>query len=120
MPDNITINKPYSHIDEVLPGDCDLWLYTSRWDGIPNLLLEVGVRQVPIVSTAVWGTTDILSPHNCWLVSDIDDETKYVQAIEECIGSGEARISKAMELRQKIKQRHNNKSYQDSILKSLP
>lgn len=120
LPGNVVINRPYRNIDEVLPGECDLWLYTSRWDGIPNLLLEVGVRQVPLVSTAVWGTTDILNANNSWLVDDIDNEELYVNAIKECINSKEITKRKAANLRMEIIQRHNEKEYQASIVSSLP
>lgn len=120
LPGNVVINRPYRNIDEILPGECDLWLYTSRWDGIPNLLLEVGVRQVPLVSTAVWGTTDVLNANNSWLVDDIDNEELYVNAIKECINSKVVTKRKAANLRMEILQRHNEKNYQASIVSSLP
>jgi len=118
-PANITINPPYLQIDELQPFQCDLWLYTSKWDGIPNLLLEIGVRGVPIVSTNVWGIGDLLNDENSWLVNDIENENSYVDLIIEALGTPAERNKRAKRLREEIIQRHSNVKYAESVSRVL-
>ena len=39
---------------------CDLFLYTSKTDGIPNIILEMASLSVSIVSSKICGITEIL------------------------------------------------------------
>ena len=41
-------------------GVCDLYISTSRWEGLPLVLLEVMARDVPIVASDVVGNGDVL------------------------------------------------------------
>lgn len=59
-------------------GDIDInqyhaFLYTSFWDGLPNILLEVGASGMPIISPRVCGIPEILNAENAFLYDDIKD-----------------------------------------------
>ncbi|HEX4687257.1 MAG TPA: hypothetical protein VH228_10760, partial [Nocardioides sp.] len=41
LPDNVLPMGRYGHFSELPLAEADLWLYTSAWDGVPSLLLEV-------------------------------------------------------------------------------
>jgi len=114
-PVNVTINPPFNDIDELDFEKCDLWLYTSKWDGIPNLILEVGVREIPLVSTAVWGTEDILNKSNSWIVEDIDNEKVYCAEILSALSSAKERTVRAAVLKQDIITRHSKEKFSESI-----
>ena len=111
----MTINAPYKDIEELNLKKCDLWLYTSKWDGIPNLILEVGIREVPLVSTAVWGTKDILKESNSWIVEDVDNEELYCTEIINALTSPKQRQEKSSRLKQEIVKRHSRENFFNSV-----
>ncbi len=119
VPANITINPPYSDMGDLDLNKCDLWLYTSKWDGIPNLILEVGVSEVPLVSTAVWGTRDILNTSNSWLVDDVDNAESYCSEITGALTRPEERREKSKRLKQGIVERHSMENFANSVLEKF-
>ncbi len=119
LPDNVSINKPYQHIDELDFNQCDLWLYTALWDGIPNMILEVGARKVPLVTSVVWGIGDVVDEESGWTVTDIDNEAHYVQNIRSALADRTAAAEKAECLFKKINARHNMHYYSQSVGKAL-
>ena len=62
QPDNLTLMGVYERFADLPMGEADLWLYTSAWDGVPQILLEVAMTGVPIVGSAVGGTPEVLRP----------------------------------------------------------
>jgi glycosyltransferase involved in cell wall biosynthesis len=59
-PDNVTHEGEYAQFDDLPLPEADLWLYTSAWDGVPTMLLEVAMTGLPMVGTDVGGTGEVL------------------------------------------------------------
>lgn len=117
---NITLNKPFRSIEEIDMDSCDLWLYTSLWDGIPNLLLEVGLRGVPIVSSGVWGINDLLSDTNSRVVTDdISSADLYIKAIRKTLQERTDALARAGNLKELVLSRHNKNSYALAVREAL-
>ena len=60
MPDNVTHGGEFFNIDELPIKDCFAFLYTSKFDGTPNILLEIGSRGLPIVTPNIGGIAGYL------------------------------------------------------------
>lgn len=60
LPSNLSLQGTYAHFADLPLSEADLWLYTSAWDGVPSILLEVGMTGVPIVGSDVGGTAEVL------------------------------------------------------------
>ena len=67
-PQNIVMHDPFVEFDELPIDQADAWLFTSAWEGMPNLLLEVGIRGFPVVASAVGGVPELLSQETGWPV----------------------------------------------------
>jgi len=66
--EHVRLTGPQSDVEEILP--CfDLFVSSSRWEGLSTVVLESMASGVPVVATAVGGTVDIVDDsHNGWLV----------------------------------------------------
>jgi glycosyltransferase involved in cell wall biosynthesis len=96
-----------------LPVDrYDALLYTSNFDGLPNILLEAASALVPIVAPDVGGISELVSPETGRLVEVIgrsDDEiiADYVEAIAELYRDIEKTSRMAVAARDLVVRRHS-------------
>lgn len=60
LPSNLTVHAPYLRFADLPMEEADVWLYTSAWDGVPTMLLEVAMTGVPLIGSDVGGTTEVL------------------------------------------------------------
>ena len=89
-PDNAVLAGPYAHFSDLDLGEADVWLYTSRWDGVPSQLLEVAMTGVPLVASEVGGIGEVLGEDDAWPVSDAEDPDAYVAAIRAVLADPES------------------------------
>lgn len=101
LPDNVQPEGRYEQLSELPLSDADAWLYTSGWDGVPSQLLEVSMTEVPLVGTAVGGTTEILSSEDSWPVEG-DDPAAYVSALRETLADPAEARRRATALRERM------------------
>jgi glycosyltransferase involved in cell wall biosynthesis len=78
MPPNVRRCGPFAAPSELPLDEVIAFLYTSRFDGMPNILLEVGARGVPIVTPRVGGVADYLGETWMFYTGDPDDLESYV------------------------------------------
>lgn len=79
-------------IDIVLAG-LDIVALTSQNEGTPVSLIEAQAAGKPIVSTRVGGITDVVSENKTALLSDINDEDKFVLNLIKLVSSPGLRSS---------------------------
>ena len=68
-----------------------LLLYTSAWDGLPNVLLEAVACGLPVVASAVCGIPEFISEATGYPVVDWENPQAYVDAIGEALGDPKGR-----------------------------
>jgi glycosyltransferase involved in cell wall biosynthesis len=61
----------------------DALLYTSLWDGLPNVLIETAAAGVPIAAADVGGVKELVMPETGWLVEDHENPRSYLRALDE-------------------------------------
>ncbi|MEL6914390.1 MAG: glycosyltransferase [Pseudomonadota bacterium] len=62
LPANVVLEGVYGDVTELPLSECDAWLYTSAWDGVPQMLLEVAMAGLPVVASDVGGVREALCP----------------------------------------------------------
>lgn len=78
---------PFSDFSEVAVDTFDAFLYTSSFDGLPNVILEAMAAGLPVIAPDVGGIGEaVIDGKTGWLMPhDLDDErlvSAYVDAIE--------------------------------------
>jgi glycosyltransferase involved in cell wall biosynthesis len=102
LPDNVKVEGMYAAFTDLDLGEADVWLYTSAWDGVPSVLLEVAMTGVPIVGTLVGGTGEVLSETDAWPVAEVGDAEEYVKAIREVLADTAGARQRALALRERL------------------
>lgn len=76
---NIVMHGRYDNFVDILGAAPSAYLYTSEWDGLPNVLLEAASAGLPIVASDVGGIADFLASEQ--LVHPFDDVECYVEKL---------------------------------------
>lgn len=82
----ITYHGKFSSFEELPIESCDAFLYTSGYDGLPNILLEALAAGLPVIAPDVGGIGEVVrSGITGWLVEGADEQA-LVQAYARTIG----------------------------------
>lgn len=119
LPKNITLHGPFATYNELPLLEVDCFLYTSDWDGIPTILIEVGVLGMPIVASASGGVPELIDDSTGWLVPLRSGGDSYVEALEEALGNHSMRKTRAKALQERIIKQHNKSDYQKKLIKLM-
>ncbi len=115
LPPNIRLMGVYNGFDQLPLDDVDFLLYTSGWDGIPNVVLEGAQSGLPIVASAVGGVPEVVTPETGYPVAEADDPAAYVAAIEQLLADPAAATRRSALLREQVHQLFDATAYRTTI-----
>jgi glycosyltransferase involved in cell wall biosynthesis len=79
---NIEYHGPFDGFSSLPIENYDVYLYTSQWDGLPNILSEAIVSGLPIVASNVGGVKELIHDHETGLlVEPFDSVAKFTSAL---------------------------------------
>jgi glycosyltransferase involved in cell wall biosynthesis len=113
---NVKFAGPYDGFASLPVTDMDVYLYTTSWDGTPNVILEATMSGLPIVAPPVGGIPEVLGGGAGLLVSDPDDVEGFVGALKQLLESpelGAAIVQKAQDV---VATRHSWESFRAAVL----
>lgn len=111
VPANVQLLPAYTSLDQVDFENADAWLYTSAWDGVPSLLLEVAMTGVPIVASSVGGVPEVIGADVGWPVADWREPDAYVTALRDVLADPRAARAKALTLRERLLEERSQTVY---------
>lgn len=80
---NIKYHGPYNGFDSLPIHEFDAYLYTSQWDGLPNVLLEVMAAGLPVIASNAGGVGElVIHGKTGFLVDPFDNVDQFVAALE--------------------------------------
>ncbi|ONR67567.1 glycosyltransferase [Burkholderia cenocepacia] len=104
---NLHLEGPFSSpaelvVDRLYTG----FIFTSKWEGMPNILLEIGALGVPIVAPAVGGVGELITSATGYLLSESPTANDYRVAMEAMIADPDTTDARARALVDLIGTRH--------------
>lgn len=114
-PENIRLMGAYTCIDDVPIASCDAFLYTSAWDGMPSVLIEMASRNVAIVASNVGGVAELIHDDTGWLIDDVENVSAYVDAVQELLENPLEAVRRAASLREHTLSLCTHERYEASI-----
>ena len=112
---HVHFHGPFERFDALPLVDYDALLYTSLWDGLPNVLLEAASTDLAIVASNVGGIGELVDQETGWLIADLDDPQPYVealQAIADDPARGQTQISA---MRKRLQKNHSWERYLETL-----
>jgi len=95
---NVRLRGAFNDFYAIVRPDHLALVYTTQWDGMPNVLLEAARAGLPIVAPAIGGIAEFLPGD--WLVDDFTDADSYtaqIRALAQDTAERERRIRKQTE-----------------------
>ncbi|MCM2469095.1 glycosyltransferase family 4 protein [Agrobacterium vitis] len=111
FPSNLELRSPFKSYDELPLDDADAWLFTSAWEGMPTLIIELAVRGVPIVASAVGGIPELIDETTGYPIAADAEYDVYVAALRKVIADPADRVERAGRLQTKALERHSRGAY---------
>lgn len=102
LPANVTLEGRYERFADLDLSGADAWLYTSAWDGVPSLVMEVAMAGVPVVASLVGGVGEVLSAEDAWPVADLEKPEAYEKALREIFADPAEARRRALALRERM------------------
>ena len=112
---NIAYCGPFENFDALPLQDYAGFLYTSDYDGLPNVVLEAMANGLSVIAPDVGGIAEAVNADNGYIVKPSQNDgvyvDNYIRAIEDLFGDDEIRVAKSKAARQLIVDRHSMTAY---------
>jgi glycosyltransferase involved in cell wall biosynthesis len=115
VPGNVALEGVYKDFGDLPLAQCDAWLYTAEWDGVPNILLDVSSAAIPLVGSIAGGTGEVLVEGLSEPITQIEDVDAYVRALRTVFNSPIEAKSRALQLREVILNKRSSSAYLASV-----
>jgi len=104
--DNINLCGILADPSQVIPEQYGAFLFTSEYEGLPNVLLEIGALGLPIVASAVGGVDELIKPGCGWAIPATAGVDDYVGALRQALDPELGEIA-ALRLWEELADRHS-------------
>lgn len=119
LPGNVTLHDPFTSYGDLPLEEVDGFLYTSDWDGIPTVLIELGAMGMPIVASTAGGVPELIDETTGWPVPVGSTAEDYATAVKDMLAAPQDRIARAVALRHRVTERHSGQSYASALSEIL-
>lgn len=102
---------PYQAFDELPLQRYGALLFTSDYEGLPNVLLEAGAAGLPIVAMAVGGVPELITARTGWPVPHQAGALGLAEALDQVFSSPKAAEQRLQACRKLVETRHAPKRY---------
>ena len=93
------------------------YLFTSRFEGMPTVLINAAAAELPIVASNVGGVAELVTQKTGWLIDALDDEAAYCDALYEIFDSALEVEQRLAAMRDKVRVERSWESF-TGLLKS--
>lgn len=111
----VHFHGPFEQFDALPLMDYDALLYTSLWDGLPNVLLEAASAELAIVSSQVGGIGELVNGKTGWLIADLHDPQPYVDALQAIAADPKLGAAQIGAMRKHLQKNHTWERYRETL-----
>ena len=109
---NLSYEGPFSSPIEWLERfDFDAFLFTSRWEGMPNILLEVGALAIPVIAPTVGGVAELITEETGYPLPQAPSVEDYCRALQRLAQDPGQALARAERLLEKVETQHQWSSF---------
>ena len=118
--ENVVLKGKFSDFAEIPVANYDMFLYTSKYDGLPNVLLEAAAAGLPIVSSNVGGIGELIKDKESGiLVNDCLSARQFVKAIEYMMNNEKKAKIFGNNIRARVEARHGFDKFVETVKKDI-
>lgn len=109
---NLHFHGPYSSALEVMARrEHHVMMFTSRWEGLANVLIEFGAQGLPIVAATVGGVGELISSDTGYPVPERPTPEHYIQALRAMRDNPSSAAGRSAKLLKRIEKRHSKEAF---------
>jgi glycosyltransferase involved in cell wall biosynthesis len=109
---NLSYEGPFTSPLEWLDHyEFDAFVFTSRWEGMPNILLEVGALGIPVIAPTVGGVVELVDETTGYPLPERPSAADYEQVLRRVVASPAEALERAQRLHALVQQRHSWDSF---------
>lgn len=113
---NVFYKGPFSTPEELVRDIVyDAFVFTSRWEGMPNILLEVGALGVPVIAPTVGGVGELVGEYTGYPLSERPEVSDYLNALEQVRRQPQEAAERAQTLKRLIDRRHSWAAFTSAV-----
>ena len=116
---NIVYRGPFEAFSAIDLSTVGCLLYTSAYDGTPNLLIEAMARGLPCLCSAVGGIPDLMADGRGVLMEARASAADYVAALDRLLGDPAARRALSRAGRDYIARAHTTQAFDRTVARLL-
>lgn len=119
LPSNINLKGKYDSFFEIVGGfEYCGFVYTSEGDGLPNILIEAGACELPVIAPDVGGVAELVNNETGYLISQCEAVEEYSKAINLIQANPLIARQKAQALRSRVLYEHSWESFANALISS--
>lgn len=105
--ERLRLRGSFASVEELLAhGPYDAFLFTSRWEGMPNVLLEIGALGIPVIAPDVGGVPELVHEETGYLVHGARNIEGYLEALDAIRRDPDVALERARNLATLVRERH--------------
>jgi len=114
---NVALFGGYDGFDAIRTANYALFLYTTQWDGMPNVILEAMAAGLAVLAPNVGGISEVIRPDSQFLVPRFDDVNGYVNTIRHIIANPRLILEERNRGMLYLREKHSAESFVASLAK---
>lgn len=100
---NVQLRGTFASVEELPLDEYTAFLFTSHYEGMPTIILNLAAKGLPIVATAVGGVGEVVSSETGWPIADRDDPQPYLHALSQISADTELVRNKLAAMQHQLK-----------------